>query len=1516
MAERALFTRLGVKDTEKAIGELNKFGERGSAALGKVGTAVEPVNRALQRLDGAVKNSGLSLSNMAARAGPVGGVLAALGPVGIAAAAGIATATAAFVGFSRAVDNADNLAKTADRLAISIEGLQEFRFAAQIAGVEASQFDQSIEKLTRSVGEAATKPGTAADAFERLGINIRGAGGVIKDTDALLPEIAESLAGVSSNAERASIAADLFGRSGLKLLNFLNLGAEGMAELQARARELGIILSEEAARGAEETADALAIFGAQIDVSVDKILLSFAPAITSAVTGLSELIVAIKDFQIASDAVRPVDLSQIDSLTSEERAARLVELRRQIEGTVAALEKADGAGAANTSKFLEDLLVRFQVEREALEAAGKKLVIDVAPAAGLSEDQRAAMLEDLEKLRGALDPVVKLEQDRAKALAEVAENAAALSDGERLKFEAEINEIFDERLAGLERLAAGQDDHATAVDKTKTEYEKLIASLDKVAAAEQALERDTAILTAAFDNGLIDISELSAALDLLAARYDKARASADGLTSSSRAVASSAPASLRTAANDFDNIFAGAIRGGLSQFADGGGVDLSAIGSRISSGVFDRVLDNVFDSFSASSSGGGFSFNPTSLFSGFEGIANLGTNVAAGGLNAALFGSAPIIGELGAGSAIAGTTGLLGSGGALSLSAAAGPLALAAAGLFTLVSVLGEDVDYPFGLGEVQVTGGRAVPDELSELDGGPIDEIRQMQEALAEVLNGFFDGLGATLTDIDDLVRIGFSSGRKSILPKGFFAAGIDAAGDFATGADFAGIEDPEEALARALQIGISKAIAEGIVEGLSEADSAALALAAGNLRAGGFTSLEETIADIDFAATLDDFIFEVGNAGDALALQTRGIGAAVSEFSRSQLAFVADFKEKAERLFAAVDATASAGLGGSGVAGLDGHISDGINSPADIAYTVIQSSINGKNGSYSFGAGVRGIYETGRAGQGVDLTDFRQVETRRNPTDRAEVTVPSFRTFGAFDESAGALTPGAIDGLELTINGQAVHLLGGELGGFGADTRDRFRIEGTQAVIQGQRFQDIHGIEQLVFNTAHLTALLEANGISTTPGDTAAAETPATLEAAREALKDYARGLVDQIAGLEGTSEAMTAWELRIYEGTAQINAMADVLEEAGLTTAEATEVMADGVTRLASEVRDDFNDKVGRQYLAATNPAALAISDMLETWEDMRDQAEAVGGDMDAVNQLIEEQAKALTGEAEARRENIATLTATVSSLNAASDAIEQTRFGLVTGSSSSLFSETGKIDELEKAFAAAIEGAEGGDADAARQVQTIGTQLFNLSGEVFASGAAAVAIQQNVSDEMQRVGLEIRSQAAIAEDQLTTLQAIEANTRAGRPSASSERDFGAKSTRNRMLADLFPEFTADFGQGQYGGFIGSISASDPRQAIARSIIEEISFAGGGEHAGGLRFVGERGVELEATGRSRILSNNELKGMLGGGSSGGDRVAHGLLEDIRAELQRFGRRLVDQAGQIGRLEVALQPAIGARV
>lgn len=149
----------------------------------------------------------------------------------------------------------DEIAKTASKLGIGIGALQEYRFAADRSGIEQTAFDNSIQRLGRNVAEAAAGMGPARDALEALGLSARDSGGQVKSVEDLLPELADSLGQVENVSVRNALAFRLFGREGVGMSNLLKEGSRGMADLRSQARELGLVMSDDAAKGSEKFVD-------------------------------------------------------------------------------------------------------------------------------------------------------------------------------------------------------------------------------------------------------------------------------------------------------------------------------------------------------------------------------------------------------------------------------------------------------------------------------------------------------------------------------------------------------------------------------------------------------------------------------------------------------------------------------------------------------------------------------------------------------------------------------------------------------------------------------------------------------------------------------------------------------------------------------------------------------------------------------------------------------------------------------------------------------------------------------------------------------------------------------------------------------------------------------------------------------------------------------------------------------------------------------------------------------------
>ena len=223
--------------------------------------------------------------------------------------AGAALAGSALVGqlaslVRKGLDHASALGEQAQQLGVSTKALQEYRYAATQVGLSQDEMDAALAKLTRSMGEGAQGAKTQAEAFAKLGIDIKAfvaSGGEAGD---LLPKIAQGLQGIASPADRAAILVDILGKSGQKLMPLLSDGANGVNSLRQAAQNLGIVLSDKQIQDADKTADKLAelsvVLNAKISGAVaDNVssINALADALVSLVTGVGDAIKAWKEWK-------------------------------------------------------------------------------------------------------------------------------------------------------------------------------------------------------------------------------------------------------------------------------------------------------------------------------------------------------------------------------------------------------------------------------------------------------------------------------------------------------------------------------------------------------------------------------------------------------------------------------------------------------------------------------------------------------------------------------------------------------------------------------------------------------------------------------------------------------------------------------------------------------------------------------------------------------------------------------------------------------------------------------------------------------------------------------------------------------------------------------------------------------------------------------------------------------------------------------------------------------------------
>lgn len=205
--------------------------------VGSIFIDSEEANKSISKTDEKAGGLGQTLVNGAKTAGKF-----ALG-LGAAAAAG----ATALVGLANdAAGTADEIDKMSQKMGISKEGFQEWRYVMGQNGMDISSLNAGMKTLVNQMESAASGSKTASAYFEQLGISIYDETGKLKDQETMLNETIYALADVEDATLKSALATDLFGKAGTEMLPMLNSGSDGMKELTERSHELGLIMSDEA----------------------------------------------------------------------------------------------------------------------------------------------------------------------------------------------------------------------------------------------------------------------------------------------------------------------------------------------------------------------------------------------------------------------------------------------------------------------------------------------------------------------------------------------------------------------------------------------------------------------------------------------------------------------------------------------------------------------------------------------------------------------------------------------------------------------------------------------------------------------------------------------------------------------------------------------------------------------------------------------------------------------------------------------------------------------------------------------------------------------------------------------------------------------------------------------------------------------------------------------------------------------------------------------------------------------
>lgn len=482
---------------DKVLVDLNKIGDAGQRAFQRIIDSTKPVSGSFRAVDSAVTQIRGRFDELADKLGPASPILRALGPGGLLAAGAAGAAAGLFAMAKSAIDTASAMNDSAERIGVNVEALQELQFAASQAGISHETLEANLGTFVKRLGEAKQGQGELVSAFKEHNAALLEQLRNTSSLDEALDLAANAIAAETDATKQAALANDFFGKSGRELLPILREGADALDRQRQAARDLGLVLSSDTIKAADEAGDKLSALAdiaktrllsamlnlvGPITTVADK-LLSMAESAGRAFSGL-KIQPETGKLTDQMNAIR-AELQDLESRAQPEIYGQRIEaLREQLkkvrdewEGIILASGKAaEATGKAQLPTIADD---------EARKKAEKDAARERERAAQEFQQQRKQQLSELERLedeaaKATLDRIAFVNREEQKALEEKrqAMKKGLLTREELEKAETAISEKYAaERTKIVEEEEEKKAKAREGAEKITKETEKEITKL-------------------------------------------------------------------------------------------------------------------------------------------------------------------------------------------------------------------------------------------------------------------------------------------------------------------------------------------------------------------------------------------------------------------------------------------------------------------------------------------------------------------------------------------------------------------------------------------------------------------------------------------------------------------------------------------------------------------------------------------------------------------------------------------------------------------------------------------------------------------------------------------------------------------------------------------------------------------------------------------------------------------------------------------------------------------------------
>ncbi len=365
---------------ERQARKIEQFQARANRSVSKVSTDTD---KNLMRMAGAMKAF-------------VGGVIGSVVVQGLISASQAALQT---------VHNIAAIGDAAKRAGMSAKAFQEWSYVAEQNRIGVDALTDGFKELSLRADEfIVTGAGSAADAFNRLGLSGQDLANRLKDPSELMLTIVDRMEGLD-RAAQIRVADEVFGGTGgEQFVQLLDQGADKLRDTIARGHEIGAVMDEEMIAKAAELDRKWAEITTRVGSFARGLVVGVVDAITETDTRMAQLfgnIEAAKS-KLGSESVAILDADPAALRRSEDAVQTVIDAYAELDRIWAGLTGPAGFRLMDVA----DLDVAHELAALLEELDGKMRAFDQGEMSAADfEAGMTSVIEEADALMGSLDSI-------------------------------------------------------------------------------------------------------------------------------------------------------------------------------------------------------------------------------------------------------------------------------------------------------------------------------------------------------------------------------------------------------------------------------------------------------------------------------------------------------------------------------------------------------------------------------------------------------------------------------------------------------------------------------------------------------------------------------------------------------------------------------------------------------------------------------------------------------------------------------------------------------------------------------------------------------------------------------------------------------------------------------------------------------------------------------------------------------------------------------------------------------